>query len=420
MTDLAQEFASTIPTPPTFDTTEAERQHRKERLAGTFRIFSRFGFEEGGAGHVTARDPELTDHFWVNPFGTPFANIEPDDLLLVDHEGNVVEGDRPLNLAAFAIHSAIHAARPDVVAAAHTHSIYGKSWSALHRKLDPLTQDSCAFYEDHALYGEFNGPVLDLGEGDRMAAALGSSQGRHPGQPRPADGRRNGRRGRLVVHHDGAHVPEPIAGRGRRYPREDPSRGRAPDARRGGIGPRRLVQLPDHLGQGDGRLRRSCLPRAALQRTDGADMADDAVRVVARDQSGEGGIELEQRRHHEVAVVHAGMRNGQLGLIDRLVAKQQYIDVERPRAPVDHPNAIGCRFQLLGSGQQRSRGLGGLDRDDDVEEVVLRRPANGVGLIDSRDRNQVGEGRHRSSEVSPPITNVRAQPQIGQDWRRCR
>jgi hypothetical protein len=43
--------------PPTFATLAEERQYRKQRLAGAFRLFSRFGFDEGVAGHVTARDP---------------------------------------------------------------------------------------------------------------------------------------------------------------------------------------------------------------------------------------------------------------------------------------------------------------------------------------------------------------------------
>ncbi len=176
MTDLEQPPAGLFPSPPTFDTIEAERQYRKERLAGVFRIFARFGFEEGIAGHVTARDPEMLDHFWVNPFGMPFAHITPDDLLLVDHDGNIVQGNYPLNLAAFAIHAAVHKARPEVVAAAHTHSLYGKTWSSLGRLLDPLTQDACAFYEDHALFDDFTGVVVDPNEGDRLAGALGSTK----------------------------------------------------------------------------------------------------------------------------------------------------------------------------------------------------------------------------------------------------
>jgi len=161
---------------PTFDSVDDERRHRKQRLAASFRLFGMFGFDEGVAGHITARDPELTDHFWVNPFGMSFKQIRVRDLLLVNHQGEIVEGNWPLNAAAFAIHSAIHAARPDVVAAAHSHSVYGKTLSSLHVELLPLTQDSCAFYGDHAVFDEFTGVVLDTEEGKKIAHALGEKK----------------------------------------------------------------------------------------------------------------------------------------------------------------------------------------------------------------------------------------------------
>jgi ribulose-5-phosphate 4-epimerase/fuculose-1-phosphate aldolase len=147
------------PPMPTFKTAGEERLHRKQRLASAFRLFAKFGFVEGVAGHITVRDPELTDHFWVNPFGMHFAHIRVSDLVMVDEKGAVVEGSRPVNESAFAIHSRVHAARPDVVAAAHAHSLYGKTWSSLGRLLDPLTQDACAFYEDHSLFADYTGVV---------------------------------------------------------------------------------------------------------------------------------------------------------------------------------------------------------------------------------------------------------------------
>jgi ribulose-5-phosphate 4-epimerase/fuculose-1-phosphate aldolase len=165
-----------IPLPPTFESVEDERLHRKQRLAAAFRLFSKFGFDEGVAGHITARDPELTDHFWVNPFAMHFGHIRVSDLLLVNDKGEVVEGSRPVNGAAFAIHSQVHAARPDIVSAAHAHSPYGKCWSSLGRLLDPITQDVCAFYGDHALFDDYTGVVLDLEEGKRIAHALGGSK----------------------------------------------------------------------------------------------------------------------------------------------------------------------------------------------------------------------------------------------------
>jgi len=162
--------------PPAFESKEEERAHLKTRLVATFRIFSKLGFEEGVAGHVTVRDPLLPDHFWVNPMGLTFAHIRQQDLLLVNHAGEVVEGQGLLNGAAFAIHSQVHQARPDVVAAAHCHSLYGKAWSSLGRLLDPITQDACAFYEDHALFDDFTGVVLAKSEGQRLAQALGGNK----------------------------------------------------------------------------------------------------------------------------------------------------------------------------------------------------------------------------------------------------
>jgi ribulose-5-phosphate 4-epimerase/fuculose-1-phosphate aldolase len=159
---------------PTFDSVEDARLHRKQRLAAAFRLFGRFGFDEGVAGHITVRDPEHADRFWLNPLGMNFKHIRVSDLICVDHAGTLVHGDALVNQAAFAIHSRVHAARPEIVAAAHSHSLYGKAWSSLGRHLDPITQDACAFFDDHVVFGDFTGVVNDVAEGDRIAAALGS------------------------------------------------------------------------------------------------------------------------------------------------------------------------------------------------------------------------------------------------------
>jgi ribulose-5-phosphate 4-epimerase/fuculose-1-phosphate aldolase len=166
--------AKNLPSRPAFATIEEERLYRKQRLAAAFRLFARFGFDEGVAGHITARDPEQPEHFWVNPFGVHFGQIRVSDLILVNTQGEVIAGNYPVNTAAFAIHSRVHAARPDVIAAAHAHSMYGKSWSSLGRLLDPITQDACAFYQDHALFDDFTGVVYETSEGDRIARTLGA------------------------------------------------------------------------------------------------------------------------------------------------------------------------------------------------------------------------------------------------------
>jgi len=177
--EIPQDFEPTqeglaIPRPEQTTDVEAERLARKQRLAAGLRVMGRLHLAEGVAGHVTVRDPEHDDHFWVNPFGVNFKLMKVSDLILVNHEGQVVEGDRPVNAAAFAIHSQLHQARPDIIAAAHSHSMYGKTFSAMGRPLRMITQDSTMFFNDVALCNAGSGAVvLDTAVSRQMAEALG-------------------------------------------------------------------------------------------------------------------------------------------------------------------------------------------------------------------------------------------------------
>jgi ribulose-5-phosphate 4-epimerase/fuculose-1-phosphate aldolase len=165
-----------LPEAKKFENVEDERQHRKQMLALALRIFARAGYDEGLAGHVTVRDPGLEDHFWVNPHGLHFSRVKMSDLVLVDGSGKVVVGSRGVNNVAFQVHSAIHRARPDVIAAAHTHTIYGRAFSAMGSALLPIVQESCAFYDDHVLYSDWDGLILEEEQSQRIAGALGSKR----------------------------------------------------------------------------------------------------------------------------------------------------------------------------------------------------------------------------------------------------
>ncbi|KAI0393332.1 arad-like aldolase/epimerase [Xylariaceae sp. FL0594] len=161
---------------PKFETLEDERRYRKQHLAAAFRVFADRGFDEGVAGHISVRDPILTNHFWLNPLSMHFSLIKASDLILCDEEENVVEGNDPINAAAFAIHSQIHKARPDVTAVCHAHSVHGKAFSCFGRELEMLTQDACRFYRSHSVYRDFRGVVVEKEEGRRIAAALGAGK----------------------------------------------------------------------------------------------------------------------------------------------------------------------------------------------------------------------------------------------------
>ncbi|KAI8658092.1 hypothetical protein NCS55_01083800 [Fusarium keratoplasticum] len=160
---------------PTFSDPVAQRQWMKEHMAAAFRFFAKHGYAEGIAGHISMRDPILPDHLWLNPYAKHFADMRASDLVLVDHDGYVVEGGNQavVNTAGFIIHSEVHKARPDVWAAAHAHSVHGKTWSAFGRPVDMLTQDSCNFYGKQSVYDDHGGAALAQEEGQAIAAALG-------------------------------------------------------------------------------------------------------------------------------------------------------------------------------------------------------------------------------------------------------
>ena len=163
--------------PGSVENFEEERLHRKQRLAAGLRILGRLRLAEGVAGHVTVRDPEYPDRFWVNPFGKNFKLMKVSDLICVDQNGDVVQGDKPVNAAAFAIHSQLHTARPDILAAAHCHSMYGRTFSSLGKPLKMITQDDTMFYNDVALCSAGSGAVvLDTEVGKAMATALGEKK----------------------------------------------------------------------------------------------------------------------------------------------------------------------------------------------------------------------------------------------------
>jgi len=166
-----------FPRPPQFASPALTRLHRKQRLAAVCRVFSRAGYEYGFAGHITVRDPERPDHFWTNPFALDFAKVRVSDLLLCNHEGEVVEGTRTVNRAGVVLHAAIHAAQPHVLASCHMHTVNGMAWAAFGAPLAPINQTACYFYEDQAVITEGAGRVaLENGAGDGVAKALGTAK----------------------------------------------------------------------------------------------------------------------------------------------------------------------------------------------------------------------------------------------------
>lgn len=143
-------------------------------LAAAYRLIHRLGLDDSIYTHISARLPGRHDRFLINPYGLGFSEITASNLVTVDLEGRLVE-DRlnlGINPAGFTIHSAIHAARPDVACVLHTHTVAGVAVSCQEEGLLPLNQWSMQF-TGHLAYHDYEGIALDLDERQRLVADLG-------------------------------------------------------------------------------------------------------------------------------------------------------------------------------------------------------------------------------------------------------
>ena len=150
---------------------DEERKLRVE-LAACYRLAQKNGWDELVYNHITARVPGPEHHFLINSFGLAFDEVTASNLVKVDLDGRVIGPARyPVNAAGFTIHSAIHAARPDVGCVIHLHTEAGMAISMLDGGLQPLTQ-TAMFFQSQMAFHAYEGIALNLAERERLVRDL--------------------------------------------------------------------------------------------------------------------------------------------------------------------------------------------------------------------------------------------------------
>ena len=156
-------------------TTDAEWRVRCD-LAALYRLVAHHRWTDFIYTHISARISGPQHHFLINRYGVNFHEMRASDLVRIDLDGRVVEsGGRTsadVNAAGFTIHSAIHAARPDLTCVIHTHSTAGIAVSAMKDGLLPLSQHAMKFFNRLA-YHDYEGVALDLTERERLVRDMG-------------------------------------------------------------------------------------------------------------------------------------------------------------------------------------------------------------------------------------------------------
>lgn len=164
-----------VNTPPAIAFDAMERDVRQE-LADLYRLIAHFRMTDLIDTHISAKVPESTNHFLINQYGVLFHEMRADSLVKVDIDGNPVEDapdpTRRVNAAGFTIHSAIHAARHDLMCVIHTHTADGIAVSMQKEGLQPLSQHALKFY-NRLGYHSYEGVALDWNERARLVADLG-------------------------------------------------------------------------------------------------------------------------------------------------------------------------------------------------------------------------------------------------------
>jgi ribulose-5-phosphate 4-epimerase/fuculose-1-phosphate aldolase len=142
-------------------------------LAAAYRLVALYGWDDLVFTHISVRVPGPDHHFLINPYGWMFEEMTASSLVKVDlHGRKVLDSPHEINPAGFTIHSAIHAAREDVVCVMHTHSINGVAVSAQKNGLLPLSQTAVIAGASLA-YHDYEGIALYEDEKPRLVADLG-------------------------------------------------------------------------------------------------------------------------------------------------------------------------------------------------------------------------------------------------------
>ena len=156
---------------------QEQRTEVQQQIVLGYRLFAAMGWGEMGDGHISGRDPVQSDTFWILNSSTPFRKADVNDLVLVDGRGKVLEGNGDPSLPAYFIHYPILNTRQDITSVAHTHTSWGTPFSAEVRGFEAITQESCVFMDDHAIFDDETVQIQDLESGYRIAKALQSNRG---------------------------------------------------------------------------------------------------------------------------------------------------------------------------------------------------------------------------------------------------
>jgi ribulose-5-phosphate 4-epimerase/fuculose-1-phosphate aldolase len=144
-------------------------------LAAALRAAALYGYNEGIDNHFSYAVPGSDDLFLLNPYGPDWSELCASDLIVVDGEGTVVEGQGEWEITAFMIHRGVHRARATARCVFHTHMPYATAVSATEGGFDTALSQAAMGFHGRVETCAYGGLAHASDEGDRLGAAVGNS-----------------------------------------------------------------------------------------------------------------------------------------------------------------------------------------------------------------------------------------------------
>lgn len=146
----------------------------REKIALSCRILASQGHESALAGQITARAGE-PGTYWMLSFGLGFDEAAKSNIVRVDADLNIVEGEGMPN-PSNRFHLWIYEHRPQINVIIHTHPPHVSALSMIGEPLAVSHMDTSMFYEDCAYLPEWPGVPIGDEEGRIISDALGTKR----------------------------------------------------------------------------------------------------------------------------------------------------------------------------------------------------------------------------------------------------
>ncbi len=152
----------------------------RRQLAACYRVFDLLGWTELVYNHISLRVPGAPQHLLLNRFGLHYREVRASNLVRIDLAGRVLEPPgAPVNAAAVAPHTAIHAAIADAHCVMHTHTTAGMAVASSAAGLS-ITNFYAAQLGGRVAYHDFEGITLHGDEGPRLVRDIAGADGSDP------------------------------------------------------------------------------------------------------------------------------------------------------------------------------------------------------------------------------------------------